>query len=163
MPCTLVVIDIASQYHALRTGGQGQKLKYDVYLNSIPFDNCRTYMYGTQIRDEAARFIERLKGWGAIVQFNRAEHLSGVANIQGTDRNIPIAVNVLRHVFSGLADRVVFGTNDIRILPIIGEARSRGALTYIYTPRPPEELLKACDYTLPVPEEAIQRGTTEES
>lgn len=133
------------------------KIDYTAYLNHAVGDDgklYRAFAYGAQIDNEAAGFIECLQRTGFETRYVPAKCVNGKHHVLDTDRNIEMAVDVIR--IAHRLDVVVLGSNDPDLIPLVKFIKEKGTKVVIFAARIPRELARAADEVREITESILE-------
>lgn len=122
----------------------GRKLNYELYLNKIvDFGELKwKFAYGTQKKDEADKFIYRLKHLGFDVKY-----LTLIKNRIITTR-VDLIIDIIKLI--NKLDVVILGTNNLDYIPLIQWIRNQGIKCGVFATRISKNLKEECDFYIEI-------------
>jgi uncharacterized LabA/DUF88 family protein len=157
-----LLVDIPSQFDVINKHHKGCRINYERYYKQITegYMVVRALAYTTQIQTEAFGFIQALRRFGYDVKNNQATILDGKPSIAGTDRLMPIIFDACRLLTR--VDSIIFGSNDIRLIPLIKHCQEEGVRVVIASVDIPAELIGACDDYIEIGGDIIEHRIQEQ-
>lgn len=126
--------DVGNLFFHIGKKYPGRKLDYDAYLTAATGDNIvlRAFAYGTQQSTEAVPFIDCLRRIGFEVKYRTLKEVytQNRKELRRIDWGIGIAVDVVRNI--NRVNKVVLGTNDLAMIPLIEWLREQGCEVQVF-------------------------------
>lgn len=150
---SLLFYVVQSQY---KRSNPTARVNYTAYLKqAIGYDSLyRAFAYGAQIENEASGFIECLQRAGFETRYVPAKEQNGKRHVLETDRNMALAMDVVRTIYK--LDRVVIGSNDVNLIPLVQYIQEKGLTVSVFAARVPKELAKAVDEVIEISDEILE-------
>lgn len=147
---TGIFVDVSNQFSTVASVHRGAKINYKGYLDSALRGRSlyRAFAYGVQLNTEANEFIFSLREIGFEPKYRIARKIDGRPSIKRTDRNMPLAMDVMRHLHK--LDIVVIGSNDPDLVPLVAYIKERGIKVVIFACRVGSELRDVADEVIEV-------------
>ncbi len=139
-------VDVSNLYYCVNKRFNS-KIDYKKYLEKIgPVDHM--VAYGTYIKDEAKGFIKSLKGLGFSTKFVQT------TVSRQTSLNVDIAVDIFMK--SERLTKVILGTSNRDLTPLINWLRSKGIKVSIVACGIPTELKNRVDGITEIDDEILE-------
>lgn len=158
-----VFVNINNQYFTTQTIYKGRKIDYAKYLELAIGPNeqlFRAIAYGVQMEREACGFISCLNHLGFETNYRTARIVDGKPSIRHTDRNMEIAMDIVRCLDS--LDTVIIGSNDLNLIPLLQFIRERGKRVIVFSSCISKELRLAATQAIDIKENVLEEKVEEE-
>lgn len=156
-------VNVSNQFYTTHNIFRGGKIDYQKYLNRAVGDNeqlYRAFAYGVQMDREASGFIACLQQFGYETNYKQARVIDGKPSIRHTDRNMDMAMDVMRCLEK--LDTVVIGSNDPNLIPLVKFIRDRGKKVIILSCCIGRELREAANQCIEIKDDLLEDKKTDE-
>lgn len=164
-----VFVDISNFFYCVGKKFGGRKLDYAKYLESAitPDDVLyRAIAYGTQIENEATKFITCLRHLGFEAKYKKPRVLqnneTGKQEFRRISWNVGIAMDVVRIVGINKLDTVVLGSSDPELSHLVEWIKERGVRCEILACGISKELKDCADTWKEIGEEVLEQPTDQD-
>ena len=123
-------VDIANLFNCVQQVHDGARLDFEKYLAKCRehYEVVRAFAYGTQIKEEATKFIHKLKHLGYDVKYNRPRVIRNtdgeIERVNHTDWSVGLTVDIIRNLQR--LDVVIFGSSNRVLVPCVNYLKERG-------------------------------------
>lgn len=152
-----VFVNVSNQFYTVNNTFRGGKIDYQKYLARAVNDNeqlYRAFAYGVQMEREASGFIACLNSFGFETNYKTARIIEGKPSIRQTDRNMDMAMDVIRCLDK--LDVVVIGSNDPNLIPLVKFIRERGKKVIILSCCIGRELREAANQCIEIKDDLLE-------
>ncbi len=129
-----VFVNVSNQFASLNAKNKGFRVNYAEYLRYINDQTnseiTLSIAYVSQVNNESESFIEVLSQLGYVIKFSKAKREQGT--IIHPNRNVEMAMDIIEATEK--LDTIVLGTNDLDLIPLIWQLRTRGIKVFVITP-----------------------------
>lgn len=129
-----VFVNISNQFTAIALKKKGYRVNYARYLEYVLDEQDKLIIaiaYGSQVSNEASRFIYVLKKQGYVTKFIGSLQQSS-QEIKQPNRNVEMTIDILG--LKDKVDKIIVGSNDIELVPLIHHLQMLGVKVNIITP-----------------------------
>ncbi len=145
-----IFIDVSSIYYHIGRKYPNRKLDYNKLLDFLKNDGniYRSFAYGSQIKDESVRFIDRLQHIGFETKYRSTQPS------QRVNWNVGIALDIVRIIPK--LDIVIIGSNDFELVPLFGWIKDQGVKGIILSSNVCRSLKESADEWIEITEELLE-------
>lgn len=156
MKASGIFIDTSNLYYCVGKKFPARKLDYQRYYEIAAKDDVvvRAVAYGSQMNDEASKFIACLKHYGYDPKYKTLKINSDTGKTRRFSWNVGIAVDIMMSIDK--LDRVVIGSSDADLLPLVKYLKDRGCVVEIIACGISKELKDAADEYTEITEEQLE-------
>lgn len=150
-----VFVDIGNQYYCVSKKWPGKKLDYQQYITKATNGKSlqRAFAYGTQVEDNAVKFITCLKHIGFEARYKTVEKNAFYSWDAG------IAVDMIK--FAEKLDTVVLGSSNRSMVPAVKALRERGVKVIVLACGISRELKDVVDKWVEITEDMLEAENEE--
>lgn len=161
-----VFIDIASEFRVISRINKNTRVDYQKFYDYIVERNSvhKAYAYGVQLESESDKFIRALSYIGFIPVYKKAKVLSLLCkgcnkqlnekSIRSTSCLVDMSLDIVRN--SPHINKVIIGSNDLDIIPIMEWVRERGIYIEILSRNVPTAIKMLADKITDIPDEVLE-------
>ena len=130
-----VYIDLSNLYYCIGKRYEGRKLSYAKYLEFIEGhmgNIVLSHAYGAQMNNEAEAFIARLQDLGFETHYKKPKQYESAETFKRkADWDVGMAVDIIDDVLESRIDRVILGSADGDMLPVLDWCKARDVTVII--------------------------------
>jgi len=161
-----VFIDVPSAFREISRISKNTRIDYDKLFRFLEDNNTlhRVYAYGVQLEDESAKFIRALGHMGYVPRYRKAKTLSLLCqtckkqvnekSIRSTTCLVDMALDIVRN--SPHVNKIIIGSNDLDIIPILEWIREQGILVEILSRNVPAQIRALADKITDIPDSVLE-------
>lgn len=157
MPRTVALFaDVGNLYYCVGKKYEGRKLDYTKYLRACVGEDTlyRAFAYGTQLGEEAVRFISCLQYAGFDTKYKKPRQVDGGREVKKVDWSVGIAMDVVRLI--GRVDTVILGSADAVLVPLAEWVKEQGVRCIVHACGINRELRETADSHSEVQEQLLE-------
>jgi len=129
-----VFVNISNQFAAISLKKKGYRVNYANYLKRVLDEQDKLVIaiaYGSQVNNEASRFIYVLKKQGYVTKFVVSMQQNSQDIIQ-PDRNVEMTIDILG--LKDKVDKIIIGSNQVELVPLIHYLQMTGVKVNVISP-----------------------------
>lgn len=159
-------IDVPSEFRVISRVNKNTRIDYQKLLYFVEENNIlhKAYAYGEQLDNESDKFIKALSHIGYIPKYRKAKILSLPCSyckkqvveqsIQSTSCLIDMSLDIVRN--SPHVNKIIIGSNDLDIIPILEWIREQGILIEILSRSVPMVIKNIADKVTDIPDLVLE-------
>ena len=154
-----VFIDVSNFYHCVSKRFNGRRLSYEEYYKFIQDlgEVVVATAYGAQQSDEAEEFISRLREIGFTPKYKKVKTYKDKGKTRKkADWDVGMAIDIVRMVNSDKLDRIILGTADGDLAPLVTWCRDEGVEVIILACKISGELRRSANNSIEIFEGLIE-------
>lgn len=161
-----VFIDVPSEFRVISRINKNTRIDYEKLLTFIEESNSlhKAYAYGVQLDNESDKFIRALGHMGYIPRYRKAKTLSLLCqgckkqinekSIRSTSCLVDMSLDIVRN--STHVNKIIIGSNDLDIIPILEWIREQGILIEILSRNVPNQIKNLADKITDIPDNVLE-------
>lgn len=161
-----VFIDIASEFRVISRISKYTRVDYEKLYKFITDNNSihKAFAYGVQLENESDKFIRALSYIGFIPRYRKAKTLSLLCqgckkqinekSIRSTSCLVDMSLDIVRN--SPHVNKIIIGSNDLDILPILEWIQEQGILIEIISRNVPNAIKNYADKITDIPDDVLE-------
>lgn len=148
--------DVGNLYYCVGKKFDSRKLDYAKYLKAVVGEDTlyRAFAYGTQLNDEAVRFITCLKHVGFEPKYKKPRPADSAKEGKRVDWNVGISMDVVRLI--DRVDTVVLGSAEAGLVPLVEWVKEKGVRCHVRACGISRELKDAADEYVELEEDLLE-------
>ena len=151
-------VDISNIFYCINKRFPKRKLDYaKLYERAQSFgDLQRAFAYGTQVSDEAVKFIRALKAMGYDTKYKNPKQIELGEKIvfRRADHDVNIAMDIVR--MTNRSDIIILSSSDADLVPVVNWVHDQGVKVIILACGIARELKDAAQHWIEIDEHLLE-------
>lgn len=155
-----VFIDVSNFYYCISKRYKGRRLSFEKYYEFVSDLGKLEYVraYGAYQANEADEFIARLNSIGFETIYKKVKTFreKGGKIRRKADWDVGITMDIVRLVLEGKLDRIILGTADSDLEPLVIWCQEQGVEVIVLACKISKELRETCDKAIEIYESLVE-------